>query len=218
MNKTNLNEIARAMADGLREGLCSHKPELFRQLLRLLAEGRPVPLEKLATALDISRDEIKTLLRQLSSVEFDQDRNIVGSGITLTPTPHHFQVSGHELFTWCAFDTIFFPVILEKPAHVESPCPVTGVKVQLTVTPEGVENLKPDTAVVSIVVPEASEACCDVRGAFCNQVHFFSSSEAASSWLKAHQGAIIIPVGDAHQLGRLLSKYLFKQFNRDMPN
>lgn len=210
MEKTNLDQIARALADGIREGLCSHKPWFFAELLRVIAEGNPVSPEQIAAILHIPREDVTAALRQMPSVEFDNEGNIVGSGLTLTPTPHHFQVGGHELFTWCALDTLFFPVILNQPACVESPCPVTGVKVQLKVTLEGIELLEPASAVVSIVIPEASDACCDVRGAFCNEVHFFSSSDAASTWVKEHQGAIILPVDEAYQMGRILVKHLFE--------
>jgi alkylmercury lyase len=103
-----------------------------------------------------------------------------------------------------------FPVILKQSARVESPCPVSSVIVQLTVTLDGVKDLEPASTVVSIVIPKASEACCDVRGAFCNQVHFFRSSEEASAWLAGHPGAMIFTVDEAYQLGRTLIEHLFK--------
>jgi hypothetical protein len=46
--------------------------------------------------------------------------------------------------------------------------------VRLTVTPERIVQLVPAAALVSFGVPDTSAACCDVRGAFCNRVHFFS--------------------------------------------
>ena len=58
MEKANLVDIAKALADGIREGLCSHKPWVFPQLLRLIAGGKPVSLEQIATALHMSRDEV----------------------------------------------------------------------------------------------------------------------------------------------------------------
>ncbi len=209
MNRTKLDEIAKALADRLRKSLCSGKPRLFTELLRLLANGRPVSPEQLGTAVHLSAADLTAALGRLPSIEFDREGNVVGSGLTLTPTPHHFQVGGHELFTWCALDTLFFPAILKQPARVQSRCPVSGVKVQLKVTPEGVELLEPTSAVVSLVIPEALEACCDVRGSFCNQVHFFSSAEVASRWLTEHPGPIILPVEDAYQLGRMLAEHLF---------
>lgn len=214
MEKANLGEIAKALADGIRESLCSSKPWFFARLLSLIAGGKPVTVEQIADTLHICRDEVTASLRQMPSVEFDHDGNVIGSGLTLTPTPNHFHVGGHELFAWCALDTLFFPVILKQPVHVESVCPVSGVEVQLTITPERIKDLEPTSAVVSIVIPKAAEACCDVRGAFCNQVHFFSSPEAASGWLTEHQEAIILPVEDAYQLGHILIEHLFKETSK----
>ncbi len=92
---------------------------------------------------------------------------------------------------------------------MQSPCPVTGINIKLTVTPEGVEHVEPAGAVVSIVIPKDSDVCCDVRTAFCNDVHFFSSPEAASTWLRGHEGALILPVDEGCQLGRALTQHLF---------
>ncbi len=210
MKTRNLDEIARAVADGLREGFCSDEPLLLPELLGLLADGRAVSPEQLATRLDTSADEVRASLRRLPSVELDDNGNVVASGLTLSPTPHRFQVRGRELFTWCALDTLLFPVMLKETAQVESPCPVTGVAVKLSVTAERVEDVEPTKAVVSIVIPDASEACCDVRGAFCNEVHFFSSRDAASTWLEEHEGGVILSVDNAHQMARILAEQLFK--------
>jgi len=212
MKKTNLKEIGTKLADGLGESIGSNRPQLSIQLLRFLAEGHPVSLDQLATELPYPRDEVKIALRQMPSTEFDQEGNIVGSVVTLNPTPHHFHINGQDLFTWCALDTLFVPIILKQTARVESTCPVTAGKVQLTVTPRGVNDLEPNNALVSIVIPEASEACCDVRGAFCNHSNFIYSPEAASHWLKENPEAIILTVEDAHQLSGILTEQLFKEF------
>ena len=213
MKKPNLQEIAQALADELRVGLCSDRPGFFPQLLRLLSQGRPVSPDQLAASLQISRDEVTAALGQMASVEYDSEGNIVGSGVTLTPTPHRFHVGGKELFTWCALDTLLFPAILQEPARVASTCPVTGANIQLIVNPDGgVDSLEPASAVVSIVLPKSStSSCCDVRGSFCNQVHFFSSAEASAAWLIDHQGAIILSVNEACQLGQMLAEHLFRE-------
>lgn len=68
-------------------------------------------------------------------------------------------------------------------------------------TPDGISSVEPATAVVSIVTPEAPTS---VRSSFCNQVHFFVGPQAANDWLREHPGAGVLPVADAHQLGRPL--------------
>ncbi len=188
MTEARLERIADSLAEGLREGIGLNGGRLFVKLKRLLANGRPVAREELARTLGFSRDELDEALRGLPSIEYDEEGNVVGSGLTLNPTPHRFEVDSHELFTWCALDTLFFPGILKQTARVTSVCHATGEKIQLTVAPEGVADLEPAETVVSIVVPDADQACCDVRAAFCNDVHFFRSRDAVAGWLDKHEG------------------------------
>ena len=99
MSDTRLDAIAAALAGGLQGSLGGRNARLFVALKRLLVHARPVGHEQVAQVLGIAREEVKTALRQLPGVEYDEDGNIVGSGLTLNPTPHHFQVDGRELFT-----------------------------------------------------------------------------------------------------------------------
>ena len=97
-------------------------------------------------------------------------------------------------------------MLLGQSALVSSPCPITGDTIRLTVTPVGIDQLEPASAVVSIVVPEDEAACCDVRGAFCNHVHFFSSAHAAAQWRAKNPGARILSVQEAYQLGNAMAQ------------
>ncbi len=69
----------------------------------------------------------------------------------------------------------------------------------MQVAPDGVTSVAPATAVVSLVTPDDR---CAVRSTFCNQVHFFSSPQAALPWLAEHPGASVVPVAAAYRLGR----------------
>lgn len=210
MTEAELEDIAGSLADGLRGGLGLHGGRLFVELNRLLANGRPVARNELARSLGFSRDRLDQALQGLPSVEYDGEGNVAGSGLTLNATPHRFEVDGHGLFTWCALDTLFFPGILGKTARVTSACHATGEEIRLAVAPKGVANLEPVEAVVSIVVPDAEQACCDVRGAFCNDVHFFLSREVARGWIEEHEGAHVISVPEAFEVGRTLSELVFE--------
>ncbi len=59
-----------------------------------------------------------------------------------------------SLFTWCALDTLIFPVWLERSAQVSSSCPVTGRPLHLIVTPEGLERLDTPSGVTSLLLQE----------------------------------------------------------------
>ena len=210
VKKEGLNELAVALADGLRGIASAHKPEFVSQLLWLLAEARPVSPEQIAEALCIPREEVKAIFRESPAVELDGEGNVVGCfGLSLTPTPHHFRLGQREMFTWCALDALFLPIVLNQSARVESSCVVTGARVQVAVSPDGIEEVEPAGAVMAIIVPEAAEVCCNVRRAFCDNVHFFSSSEVASQWITEHKCGTILSVDDAYLLGRLLLQSLF---------
>ncbi|WP_456045472.1 organomercurial lyase [Streptomyces parvus] len=47
-----------------------------------------------------------------------------------------------------------------------------------------------------MVTPDAPTS---VRAAFCNQVHFFASADAAKDWLTEHPDAQVVPVADAFE-------------------
>jgi len=96
-----------------------------------------------------------------------------------------------------------FPALLGQAASVTSPCHATGepVHVQVDVNPDRVSTVTPAEAVVSIVTPGKTAS---IRGAFCNQVHFFASADAAGPWLAEHHEASVLPVAEAFELGRPL--------------
>ena len=82
---------------------------LYRPLLRLLADGRPVSVEDLAAAAGRSVDDVRQTVASLPDVEIDDQGLIVGYGLTLRETPHRFEIDGKRLYTWCALDTLVFP-------------------------------------------------------------------------------------------------------------
>jgi alkylmercury lyase len=197
----------------LAESLCRDDDAcaaLCEQLVRLLADGQPVSRERLAAALGVARDVVAATLRQVPNVAYDLHGRIVAAGLSLLPTPHQFQVNGHALYTWCALDTLLYPVVFGQSAHVASPCPVSGVPIRLTVTPERIAHLDPPDALVSVVVPDAVAACVDVRGAFCQHVHFFAGPDAGATWQAAHPEATLLSVEKAYAVARLLARTRYR--------
>jgi len=186
----------------LQNGSLDEARWLFRPLLQLLANGEPVTVEELAASTGRSIDDVRTALAAQSDTELDEQGRIVGYGLTLRPTPHRFVVDGKQLYTWCALDTLIFPAVLGRCAQVESPSHASGEPVRLAVDPDGVTSVEPATAVVSLVTPDATGS---IRGAFCNQVHFFATADEATSWLEQHPAASVVPVADAYRLGRPLA-------------
>ena len=68
-------------------------------------------------------------------------------------------------------------------------------------TPDHLESLSPETAVVSIVrtgdrFKQLQEAGC-IRQEGCNDQYFFASGEAAAPWANAHPDFTIVPMKEA---------------------
>jgi alkylmercury lyase len=185
---------------------------LMRVLVRLLALGEPVSIEAAAAALGRSPEHVRGLLGHIGGIERDERGAIIAAGLSLRETPHVFEVGGKRLYTWCALDTLMFPIVLDDAAVVESPCAATGVPVRVTVSPGGLGQVVPAQAVVSIAVPE--EGGCDLRGAFCNHVHFFASREAAATWLTTHPSGFVASIADAFELGRHLASRILGGLGR----
>ncbi len=178
MQQTQLEAIAHAVVQ--RQERYQRNTHLFEQLGQLLVRGNPVAPELLARLLHRELDEVRSILRAHPELEYDEQGNLVGSGLSLVPTMHQFQVGQRTLFAWCAFDTVTYPVAQHLSAQVTSRCPVTGRSIHLTVTPEQVLDLDPAEAQVSLVVDVAAGCCHNVREDVCNYGHFFASREAAT--------------------------------------
>ena len=202
MHQTQLEAIAQAVCK--RQERYQRNTLLFDQLVRLLVQGRPVAPELLAHRLHWELEEVRSILQAHPKLEYDEQGNLVGSGLTLIPTAHQFQVGQRTLFAWCAFDTLTYPVKLHLSAQVTSRCPVTGSSIHLTVTPEQVLGLEPAEAQVSLVVDVAAGCSHNVREDVCNYGHFFASREAAFRWQAAHQVAVILSVEEAYRVGKLV--------------
>ncbi len=206
-NTLNLTEHLTSQATGL-------DPDIWVPLMRLLAQGQPVELGALAAAASKTMPEVIRALASVPDTEYDDAGRIIGQGLTLKPTPHHIEIDGTPLYTWCALDTLIFPAILGTSARIESVCHTTGVPVRVTVTTSGVTGVEPSSAVVSLVNPEDMSA---VRSAFCNQVHFFASAEAAQPWLESHPDGSVIPLEEASRLGTLMAEALIDQTQPKRP-
>jgi alkylmercury lyase len=179
--------------------------EIVPSTLDLLARGKPASPEEIAAAADKAPEAVRAALDQFPSAEWDDQGRVVGLGLTLHLTPNRLELEGHTLFAWCALDALLFPVLLGRPASIESPCRGTGEPVRIEVRPAGIEAAEPPSAVVSVVV---AQDLASVRSVGCNNTHFFSSPEAASRWFEKHPEATIVPVEDAFRLGQLLAEGL----------
>lgn len=169
------------------------------KLQKLLLEGQPVSPDRIAASLHLTGEELADLLGE---AELDQAGNVVGFGLSLVPTPHSYQVDGHEFYVWCAADAITFPLLHKRSAIIESPDPITGEKIRLTSTPEGVQEVNPVTTVVSWV--PGTNSPDHIRSRFCNFTHFFTSAATASEYVARNPGLVVVPIEQVFQIGQLM--------------
>src|SRR5450755_237729 len=211
MNHPSLDLLAPKLAahlDCTQDGAC-------QQIFQALAEtGQPLPPDHLARRLLMSQESLMAHLVRIPDTEFDEQGNILGWGITLVPTQHQFLVKGRSLFTWCAFDTVLFPSLLQAKAQVQSTCKTTGQPIAFIATPEGITDLTPATSMLSLPLPSARCEC--VRGTFCAQSHFFQTREVALPWITLHPEALLLSVEEAAALGHLTTQKAFL-FEPEMP-
>jgi alkylmercury lyase len=180
--------------------------DLFPHAVRLLADGEPVALERLAAAAGWAVEDVEAALRAQTSAERDEQGRLVGLALTLRPTTHRVTIDGRTVFAWCASDTLMVPVILGRRALVQSTCPQTGEAIRVELAPDRVERLEPADAVVTAVRPAGQMS--DVRSATCDHGHFFSSIAATSAWADAHPEGHIYPVEEAFRLDRQVIEQL----------
>jgi alkylmercury lyase len=117
------------------------------ELYRLLAEGQPVVHAVLADRLQAPVEIVDRILDRWPGVFSDSERRIVGYwGLSIAAayaSPHQLTIDDQRLSAWCAWDTLFLPHLLGKPAHVESKSPGLGSVVKLIVTPTRVDGVEP---------------------------------------------------------------------------
>ena len=189
---------------GLRPNTGRYARQFALQLYRLLARGNPVRVEELAETLNRRSFQMRRTIDSWPSlIQQDEHKRVVGfGGLTLARTKHRFSIEGRSLYTWCAWDSLFIPEILGKTAHVQSECPVTGRSISVTVRPNVISQCDPPETVVSFLLPDAVDLEQDVRGSFCEYVHFFASRDAGDEWTRRNEGTFLLTVSEAFELGR----------------
>ena len=184
----------------------SNDAPLARALLRELTRGEPVSDAALAASSGRTEHDVTETLARWPNVRRDDHGRIEAfGGLSLQPTEHGFEVGGRRLYTWCAWDTLFLPALLDEQAEVESTCPVTGADVRLTVGPHRVLSSQPEDIWVSFP-PPARTATANIIESFCCHVHFLTGEKVAARWVNSHEGTIALDLDDAFELGRLATR------------
>ncbi len=206
--ETTVQDLARAIAaatvdiddQGRRIGIAVYD---------LLAHGDPVtPAEIGAHAREPEAIVVATL-KSWPGVFWDGQSRVVGFwGLAIPEMDHRFHAeNGKPMYAWCALDPFLIVPVIGRSARVESKDPLTGEPITMTVTPRGIRDLSPATAVVSFLAPN-KPFDFDVIESFCNFVLNFASRESAERWAAGRDGIVLLPTAEAFEVGlRAWSKF-----------
>ena len=150
MDNTDIEQIVAAVRDYF-PALNPEEQQIAVQIYQLLAKGAPVTRQQLASSLQLPLQTISATLDSWWGIRFDATGRIIGFwGLTLQPTTHRLCFNTQQLYTWCAWDTLFVPLILGINTQIESRCPVSKERIRLGVTPDQVTAIDPDSASTSV--------------------------------------------------------------------
>ena len=94
---------------------------VFVALYRELSLGEPAPAQQVARRAGVSLHQVNALLDAVPAV-YREEGTVIGFwGLTVRPlSKHRFHTGDRTLYTRCAWDALFIPMILGKTAYVES--------------------------------------------------------------------------------------------------
>jgi alkylmercury lyase len=174
-------------------------------LYRLLGNGAPATRDQLGAACGISREQVAQLLLEFppTTVTLDACAAVIAfGGLSLSPTPHRFFTHEAKLHTWCVFDALFLPEVLDKPATLVTHCPGSGVELRVELAPGEVRVARPADCVMSIVTPDDEACCANLRKAFCDHVNLFRGEQAFIAWSQGRRDVACVTLREAQLLAR----------------
>ncbi len=184
-------------------------------LYRQLAQGEPVTPEALAMATGLPQDWVLSLLEQWPGVFRDGHGRVIGFwGLAQRPMLHRFTANGRRLFTWCAWDALFLPELLDAEADVVSPSGLDHTPVHLHVTPHSARAPSVEPLFVSFRLPDGDVWTQDIVTTFCHHVYFLVGDEA-SRWQAQRPDTVLLSLDEAFDAGRSKNVLQFKACRGD---
>jgi alkylmercury lyase len=90
--------------------------------------------------------------------------------------------------------------VIGRAARTVSQDAVTGETITMTVTPDGIRDLSPGTAVTTLLQPDGPFGH-DVVESFCHYVLNFAFRQSAERWAAGRQDIVVLPVAEAFEVG-----------------
>lgn len=205
---TRVQELSEAIAAAT-VGIDEQGRRIVIAVYDLLAQGNPVTPAEIAAHAGEPAELVVATLKGWPGVFWDDAGRVVGFwGLAIPKMDHGFHAeNGKPMYAWCALDPFLIVPVIHRPARVESKDPVTGEPITMTVTPQGITDLSPATAVVSFIAPDRPFDF-DVIESFCHFVLNFGSRESAERWAAEREGIVLLPAAQAFEVGlRAWSKW-----------
>jgi alkylmercury lyase len=190
------------------EGLFPRDGSLALALYRLLAEGDPVSVERLAARGERSRSEVADWVAG-SRVELDERGEVVALlGLSLRPTKQILEIDGRTLYAWCAGDVLYIHDLLGRPLRARSTDPITGEEIAISLEHGRVREVEPSGTVLSW--PRADFPMGDaVVPAACGPINFFGSEESGRAFTERAEGIFLLTLEQGLELMRLVNRTVF---------
>lgn len=195
-----LSEAIAAASDLLDE----QSRRIATAIIDLLAQEDPITPAQIAGHAVVPEEVVLATLKGWpGGVFWDGEGRVVGSwGLAIPEMPHKFQADGGKpIYAWGALDPFLIVPVIRRSARVESKDPVTGESITMTVTPQGLTDVSPASAVVSFIAP-TKPFDSDVIQSFCGYVLNFASQESAERWASERSGIVLLPAAEAFEVGR----------------
>lgn len=167
----------------------------------------PVPIGPLAGLLRRDVDDLRALVDRandgLPALTTWHSEDAVWLDLASDQPRFDYQIGDRHIgVAGCAPDIFWTAQEINQPMSVAATCPVTGNRITVQFTPDGVQEVQPADTVVAVVdltsVPDAAKLADAARvdADVCTQQTFFANADAARSWLHAHPGGRVIAVAD----------------------
>ncbi|MCZ6529738.1 MAG: organomercurial lyase, partial [Chloroflexi bacterium] len=154
LKKDELIEAYREVYDAVPQEALELDLRITGKTIQALAKGKPVSPYELARVWGMPLEQVESVLAgavAAERAEVDSQGDLVGGVLSLNPTAHRISMVGTHSNTWCAYDAIYTPGVVGMTARLVSQDPLTGESIRMTITPRGVEDLRPQGTVVSAV-------------------------------------------------------------------
>ncbi len=203
-----LKTIAAALG-GAFVPLSADEQRLVVEIYRALLRGEAPTADDVADRLQADPRRVQATVAEWPGAYFDKQQRIEGFwGLSRAEMAHRVTVDGRTTYAWCAFDPLFILPVAGVTGMVTSTCPVTGQRIRLTVTPDGVRDLSPHDVVVSLLAP-TGRFDANVRVTFCHYVLFFASPDAGKEWTATHPDTFLLNMRDAFAIARQVNREAF---------